>query len=144
MPLVLADGNQIQQVLLNILNNARQAIEAHQSGGQIHITTETAGSNVRIIVKDNGPGIPKEILPRIFNPFFTTKGVGKGTGLGLSLCYGIIKEHGGSITPMSRDGEGAMFTIELPVVEANGAAVEASTPAKVEKPDPREGAGRAY
>jgi len=142
LPLVLADGNQIQQVLLNILNNARQAIEANQSGGQINITTETAGSNVRIIIKDNGPGISKDVLPRIFNPFYTTKGVGKGTGLGLSLCYGIVKEHGGNITPVSRHGEGATFTIDLPVVETNGAAVEASIPAKVGKPDPREGAGR--
>ena len=142
LPLVLADGNQIQQVLLNILNNARQSIETHQAGGQIHITTGTVGSNVRIIVQDNGPGIPQEVLPRIFNPFFTTKGIGKGTGLGLSLCYGIIKEHGGSITPESRHGEGATFTIDLPVVEAKGGDAEAPTPAKAEKPDPREGAGR--
>ncbi len=142
LPLVMADGNQIQQVLLNLLNNARQAIEGHQSGGQIHITTGTVGSNVRIIVQDNGPGIPKEILPRIFNPFFTTKGIGKGTGLGLSLCYSIVKEHGGSITPASRHGEGATFTIELPVVETSGTAAEAPAPVKVEKPDPREGAGR--
>ena len=142
LPLVMADGNQIQQVLLNILNNSRQAIEACQSGGQIRITTATVGSKVRIIIKDNGPGIPKEILPRIFNPFFTTKGVGKGTGLGLSLCYGIIKEHGGSITPESQPGEGATFTIELPAVDTKGTGVETPAPATVEKPDLREGAGR--
>ncbi len=85
--------------MLNILNNARQAIETHEPGGRISITTGTDGAKVRMVIQDNGPGIPKEILPRIFNPFFTTKGVGKGTGLGLSLCYGIIKEHGGNIIP---------------------------------------------
>jgi two-component system NtrC family sensor kinase len=70
---------------------------------------------VRIIFQDNGPGIAPENLKRIFNPFFTTKEVGKGTGLGLSLCYGIVSEHGGSITPHSEPGNGATFVIELPV-----------------------------
>jgi two-component system NtrC family sensor kinase len=124
LPLIMADGNQIQQVLLNVLNNARQAIEAGRTNGRIIITTTAHGANVRILIQDNGPGIPQEIIPRIFNPFFTTKGVGKGTGLGLSLCYGIVKEHGGTITPVSRAGEGAIFTIELPALEANGAKTE--------------------
>jgi len=116
LPLVMADATQIQQVLLNILNNAYQAIEAQaRPGGRIKIRTEAAGARVRILIQDNGPGIPAEVLPRIFNPFFTTKGVGKGTGLGLSLCYGIIKEHGGSITPVTQYGKGATFIIELPV-----------------------------
>ncbi|HLX97048.1 MAG TPA: ATP-binding protein [Verrucomicrobiae bacterium] len=142
LPLVMADGNQIQQVLLNVLNNARQAIEETHSGDRIIITTTMSRTNVRIIIQDNGPGIPQEILPRIFDPFFTTKGVGKGTGLGLSLCYGIIKEHGGTIIPAGRAGEGATFTIELPAVETNGAKAEAPGLPPPEKIDRREGTGK--
>ena len=142
LPLVMADGNQIQQVLLNIINNARQAIEENQAEGRIIITTRTARANVRTIIQDNGPGIPQEILPRIFNPFFTTKSVGKGTGLGLSLCYGIIKEHGGSIIPASRKGEGATFIIELPALEVNGANAEASASPAPESIDRHEGTGK--
>jgi two-component system NtrC family sensor kinase len=115
LPVVLADGHQMQQVLLNVVNNARQAIEGHQSGGKINIITETFGENVRISICDNGPGISAENLLRIFDPFFTTKQVGQGTGLGLSLCYGIVKEHGGNITPTSPPGEGTTFVIELPL-----------------------------
>ena len=81
------------------MNNARQALEGHPSSGQINIVTEASGENVRVVVHDNGPGIFAENLLRIFDPFFTTKQVGQGTGLGLSLCYGILKEHGGNITP---------------------------------------------
>jgi len=141
LPLVMADENQIQQVLLNILNNARQAIEDNQPDGRITIITTTSGANVRISIQDNGLGIPQELLPRIFDPFFTTKGVGKGTGLGLSVCYGIIKEHGGSITPVSRAGEGATFTIELPALEANKANAETPAPPP-EKIDRHEGTGK--
>jgi len=114
LPLVFADGHQVQQVLLNLLNNARQAIEAHQAGGRIIVTTERKGHFIRIYIQDNGPGIAAENLQRIFDPFFTTKEVGKGTGLGLSLCYGLIKEHGGNISVTSQPGHGATFTIELP------------------------------
>jgi signal transduction histidine kinase len=142
LPRVMADGNQVQQVLLNVLNNARQAIEANQPAGRITITTTTYRTNVRVIIQDNGPGIPQEILPRIFNPFFTTKEVGKGTGLGLSLCYGIIKEHGGIITPASRTGEGATFTIDLPALEANGAKSEAPALPSADQIDRHEGTGK--
>lgn len=124
VPVVMADGHQIQQVLLNVINNARQAMESRQSGGQIRIVTETTGENVRIVIQDNGPGISPENLRKIFDPFFTTKQVGQGTGLGLSLCYGIIKEHGGNITPSSRLGEGATFTIDLPVLHLNADIAE--------------------
>ncbi len=141
LPVVLADGHQIQQVLLNVINNARQAMENRQSGGQIIINTETAGENVRIIVRDNGPGISPENLRRIFDPFFTTKQVGQGTGLGLSLCYGIIKEHGGTITPASRPGEGAVFTIELPVFHLAGDLAEAGHVIPFKLPDASAGAG---
>jgi signal transduction histidine kinase len=141
-PVVLADGHQIQQVLLNIINNARQAIEGHKSSGQIKIFTETSGERIHIIIRDNGPGISAENLRRIFDPFFTTKEVGQGTGLGLSLCYGIIKEHGGNITPSSRPGEGTTFTIELPILHFNGDSIEAASATKSKTLNPDEGVGK--
>jgi len=124
LPLTDIDPHQMQQVFLNIINNARQAMEGHQAKGLLRITTESADGCVRITFQDNGPGIPSENLKKIFNPFFTTKEVGKGTGLGLSLCYGIVSEHGGTITPQSAPGEGAAFVIELPVAKASVGAVE--------------------
>jgi signal transduction histidine kinase len=114
LPKIMGDSHQLQQVFLNLLNNARQAMESHQATGKIKVTTETAGNNIRILFEDNGPGIKNENLSRIFDPFFTTKAIGKGTGLGLSLCYGIINEHGGHIAAHSEPGQGATFVIELP------------------------------
>ena len=128
LPPVLADPNQIQQVLLNILTNAQQAIEGHQPDGQIKITTEFRKPNVRVTIEDNGPGIPPENMSRLFDPFFTTKEVGKGTGLGLSLCYGFIKEHGGSITPVSQPGKGATFIIEFPAMDESTVAIIPTSP----------------
>jgi two-component system, NtrC family, sensor kinase len=128
LPPVLADSNQIQQVLLNILANAQQAIEAHRKQGKIRITTEFRSPNVRVTIEDDGPGIPPENMARLFDPFFTTKEVGKGTGLGLSLCYGFIKEHGGSIKPVSQLGQGAAFIIELPACEETVGAAEPAAP----------------
>jgi signal transduction histidine kinase/CheY-like chemotaxis protein len=116
LPKALVDPHQIQQVFLNIINNGRQAIEAHQPSGTIRISTELCGNEVRIYFKDNGPGISEANLSKVFDPFFTTKEAGKGTGLGLSLCYGIIKEHGGSISVHSPPGQGATFVIVLPLV----------------------------
>ena len=115
LPPVLGDGHQIQQVIINLINNARQAIESHQDSGWLSVTTEADATSVRIKIADNGPGISPENLRKIFDPFFTTKGVGKGTGLGLSLCYGLIKEHGGNISVTSQPGQGATFVVELPV-----------------------------
>jgi Signal transduction histidine kinase regulating C4-dicarboxylate transport system len=114
----MVDPHQIQQVFLNIINNARQAIESHQPKGSIRITTEICGQIGRITFQDNGPGIDEKNLSKVFDPFFTTKEVGKGTGLGLSLSYGMIKEHGGTITVRSKAGEGALFVIELPLAAA--------------------------
>src|SRR6185436_3725961 len=79
--------------------------------------TETFGRNVRVIIVDNGPGIAEKNLSKVFDPFFTTKEVGRGTGLGLSLCYGIVHEHGGHISVRSKLGQGATFTIELPLAD---------------------------
>ncbi len=141
LPLAMVDPHQIQQVFLNILNNARQAIEAHRPEGWIRITTETCDSTVRITIQDNGPGIAPENISKIFDPFFTTKEVGAGTGLGLSLCYGIIKEHGGTITPRSKPGEGATFIIELPIMYTPPPGKNEGT-AEMEIITSREGAGK--
>jgi signal transduction histidine kinase/ActR/RegA family two-component response regulator len=115
LPAVIADEHQLQQVFINILNNSRQAVENHRPDGWIGIATRVIDGQVEISFCDNGPGISEENLAKIFDPFFTTKEVGKGTGLGLSLCYGIIQEHGGTIHASSKPGEGATFTIALPV-----------------------------
>jgi two-component system NtrC family sensor kinase len=141
-PLVLADGHQIQQVVLNIINNARQAIEAHQGSGRITITTHHDAGKLRITIHDNGPGIKPENLRRIFDPFFTTKEVGKGTGLGLSLCYGIIHEHGGHITAVSEPGDGATFTIELPALSPDTDFEKKQYLGDQCAPDCSEGAGK--
>jgi two-component system NtrC family sensor kinase len=138
----MVDPHQVQQVFLNLINNARQAVEAHQPSGTIRIISQACGLNVRIIFQDNGPGIPEDNLSKVFDPFFTTKEVGKGTGLGLSLCYGIIKEHGGVITVRSEPGQGATFIIELPL--ATGEEPPASTlpPALPLPSSTREGLGK--
>jgi two-component system, NtrC family, sensor kinase len=121
LPSLMADAHQLQQVFVNILSNARQAIEPFRRDGSIIVRTRRTGSVVRIELQDNGPGIRAESLSKIFDPFFTTKPVGKGTGLGLSLSYGIIQEHGGKITVQSEVGQGATFVIELPVAEGSAA-----------------------
>jgi signal transduction histidine kinase/CheY-like chemotaxis protein len=141
LPLAMVDPHQIQQVIVNIINNARQAIEAHQPKGLLNVTTETEGDSVRVIIQDNGPGIAEENLSKIFDPFFTTKAVGQGTGLGLSLCYGIIKEHGGTIVPHSKPGEGATFMIELPITREAGDVIEEKHLPSTDKVNPREGVG---
>ena len=116
MPLVMADEEKIKQVFMNILINARQAIEDE---GTITITTEAdpGGERIRISISDNGCGIPDSINEKVFDPFFTTKAVGEGTGLGLSVSYGIIQDHGGSIEVNSEVGSGSTFTILMPTGE---------------------------
>jgi signal transduction histidine kinase len=141
LPLVLADGHQVQQVILNLINNARQAIEAHQDAGRITIITEMQNTAIRISIQDNGPGILPEHMSRIFDPFFTTKEVGQGTGLGLSLCYGLIREHGGTIAVSSQPGQGATFTIELPAT-ADLAPTETPAPARPQTDGSQEGLGK--
>lgn len=127
LPLTMADPYQLQQVFVNLINNARQAMSAARGGGRLTLTTELAPSTflqrrpgtapvIRVIVQDDGPGIAPELLPRIFDPFFTTKPVGEGTGLGMAVCHGIINEHGGNIWVESVPGQGATFFVELPVV----------------------------
>jgi len=113
LPAVAVSPSEMQQVLLNLINNAIDAIGT--GGGEVTITTRVDEDNVVIDVEDTGHGIPKAIMPRIFDPFFTTKPVGKGTGLGLSICYGIVKKLGGDITVNSAVGLGTAFHIHLPI-----------------------------
>ncbi len=116
LPLTLSDSGQLQQVFLNILNNA---IDAIGKDGEILIKTKHIAKNneIAIAITDNGPGIPKDMLNKIFDPFFTTKEVGKGTGLGLSISYGIVEKLGGRIMVASEEGQGSTFTIYLPIRE---------------------------
>jgi len=115
LPLLAGDPHQLQQVFLNILNNAYDAIRDVRRPGRIEITTEVLAGQVEIRLRDNGPGISHP--ERIFDPFFTTKEVGKGTGLGLSICYGIVRAHQGEIVGENHaDGIGCTFTVRLPVV----------------------------
>lgn len=113
LPLLWADGNQLQQVLLNLITNAKQAMEEAEGPRRLRITAQAEPGRLRIVVADTGPGIPADLLGKIFDPFVTTKGT-CGTGLGLSISYGIIQEHGGQLSVESAQGKGATFTIELP------------------------------
>jgi two-component system, NtrC family, sensor kinase len=117
LPLTVGDPHQLQQVFLNILNNAYDAIQDVDRPGKIEIATSRRGGQIEIAFRDNGPGISHP--ERIFDPFFTTKDVGKGTGLGLSICYGIVRAHHGEISACNNaDGAGCTFLVRLPVVTA--------------------------
>jgi len=111
LPKVFASGNQMKQVLLNLIMNAKTAM---QRGGTLTITTRSADGKVQIRVSDTGTGIPEAIRDRIFEAFFTTKSDVKGVGLGLSVCFGIIRQHDGEISAESEVGIGTTFTITLP------------------------------
>jgi two-component system NtrC family sensor kinase len=119
-PLIIhGEPSELQQVLLNLLNNALYAIEDQNAGSPGEIVLKTRGIEndaVLIEVSDNGSGISPENLKKIFSPFFTTKPVGKGTGLGLSVCFGIIDKMGGLMAVDSQKGKGTTFTIRLPRV----------------------------
>jgi PAS domain S-box-containing protein len=112
LPLTLADPHQLQQVFLNIVNNAADAILERSKEGDLWVRSGAAGESLFVEFTDSGPGVQDP--SRVFDPFYTTKPVGKGTGLGLSICYGIITEHGGTIRVRNVPPRGASFTIELP------------------------------
>ncbi|MBI2206096.1 MAG: GAF domain-containing protein [Candidatus Rokubacteria bacterium] len=116
LPMIAADAHQLQQVFLNLVLNAEQAILETGKAGRIVVRTTVTedGRTVRAEIIDDGPGISAEALPHVFEPFFTTKEVGVGTGLGLSVSYGIVQEHGGRLSVDSRPGE-TVFVVELPV-----------------------------
>jgi two-component system NtrC family sensor kinase len=121
LPALKASESEMQQVFLNLINNALDAMD--QKGGKILIITkqvegqDKGGKEIVIEVADTGPGIPSANLNKIFDPFFTTKAVGKGTGLGLSICYGIVNKMGGDITVQSEVGQGTTFYIRLPLIK---------------------------
>ena len=112
LPKINSDTARLQQVLLNILENALDAIE---KDGRIFLTTSHDQDWIRVSIKDTGPGMDKNTLEKIFDPFFSTKKVGEGTGLGLSISYGIVEKLGGRLTVKSEVGQGSEFIMLLPV-----------------------------
>jgi PAS domain S-box-containing protein len=129
---VLASESRLEQVVVNLLLNAAQAMPSDRiDGNEIRVSVRPDGDGHAVLeVTDNGPGVPADVLPRIFDPFFTTKPVGLGTGLGLSICHGIVMSLGGRIAVYSEPGEGASFRVRLPTVEPRGPdePVSASVP----------------
>ena len=140
LPATMADAHQLQQVFVNLINNAYEAMYEANRGGVLTVSSELvtieqgngdenadggpAISGIQICIEDDGPGIPPDVLPRIFDPFLTTKSPGKGTGLGLSVCHGIVSEHGGQIWVESEAGKGARFYVQIPVITAENRAGE--------------------
>jgi signal transduction histidine kinase len=110
-PEIMCYPGQLNQVFMNLLNNAQEAIDGE---GEIIIKTWKEGDSVKISVRDNGRGIPEKVKKKIFDPFYTTKDVGKGTGLGLSISFGIVEKHNGTIEVRSEPGKGAEFIVSLP------------------------------
>ena len=117
LPPTMADAGQLQQVFLNIVLNAEYFMTTAHNKGKLLVRTERIDDNIRASFTDDGSGISKQNLDKIFNPFFTTKEVGNGTGLGLSICHGIITQHKGTIYAQSEPGQGATFVVELPIVD---------------------------
>jgi histidine kinase len=124
LPPIQADANRLEQVFINLLINARDAIEdkvqakAEQKGEKkIFLTSRCRDHTIQVEIRDTGMGIPEDVIGKIFEPFFTTKDVGKGTGLGLSISYQIVQDFGGTIQAVSRPGEGAAFIIKIPAIE---------------------------
>ena len=153
IPQVFADPHQIQQVLLNLVINAEQAMLTANGRGTLMVRTwqDPEHESIVLEVNDDGPGVPEDVRTKIFDPFFTTKEVGKGTGLGLTVAYAIVEEHGGRMWLTSDEGAGASFYVELPVAggklraiapgelsgtgEAIGAGGDAAADEMVEVPD---------
>jgi PAS domain S-box-containing protein len=142
VPLIEADGHQLQQVLINLITNAHHALRETSAPRRITVRTRLDAVRSRVVleVSDSGPGVPAELRQRIFDPFFTTKPADRGTGLGLSMCQEIVQAHGGTIGVGGHEGGGAVFWIEIPVSN-----VPLSAPERPEQPSPPVGvlAGRS-
>lgn len=129
LPKIMGDGNQIQQIVMNFMINAQQAMQ--EKPGIVKLSTSLIEDDlIEMRISDTGPGIPEEIQDKIFQPFFTTKEAGKGTGLGLSVTYGIIKDHMGTVSIESQAGKGATFVVRFPVADdmINGVKADKSSP----------------
>jgi two-component system NtrC family sensor kinase len=126
LPKTMADFHQMQQVFVNILTNAEQAMSEAHGEGKLVVATRKTGDVIQATVTDDGPGILEENMRSMFDPFFTTKEVGKGTGLGLDICRGIVQEHGGRIEATSELGSGTTFAVEIPIV-SEGESVSQQT-----------------
>jgi two-component system NtrC family sensor kinase len=113
LPIIAGDQAQLQQVFLNLISNA---IDAIRKDGWIRVRSIRSGAEILVSVTDNGPGIPEEMQRKVFDPFFTTKSAGKGTGLGLWISYSIMEKMGGKITVNSKVGEGTTFMVQIPIV----------------------------
>ncbi|PYU52505.1 MAG: hypothetical protein DMG48_04275 [Acidobacteria bacterium] len=142
LPSVIGDANQLIQVFLNLITNAEQAIREVRDTGRIQIRAGRNGNQLAITVQDDGVGIRPESLPRIFDPFYTTKRPGGGTGLGLSICMSIIREHGGNIEAETLPAGGSAFTIYLPIapVESPGTPSAPREPASAPSGEVRQAA----
>ena len=147
LPTVLAIPNRLEQVIVNLILNARDAVEervksAPEPPAVIGVSTAMDGNTVLLSVWDTGTGIPAHLLNKIFEPFFTTKPVGKGTGLGLSIIYGLVKDFGGSISARNRDEGGALFEIRLPITRrgdlASNAPADGNRAGGVSGPQPEQ------
>ncbi|MDZ7759775.1 MAG: ATP-binding protein [Desulfovermiculus sp.] len=114
LPDIIGDGEQLKQVFMNLISNAAEAMEGTR-GGTLHVTTSHDRNKITIVVEDTGPGIPESTIPRLFDPFFSTKAKGKGVGLGLSVAYGIIQQHCGSMYVTSNPGQGTSMRVCLPL-----------------------------
>jgi len=122
LPLTMADTNLLQQAFLNLIINAETEMALANGRGSLEIRTQLRDDTIQVAFVDDGPGIAKANLVHLFDPFFSTRGVGQGRGLGLSVCYGIVTDHQGRIDVKSEPGKGSIFTVELPVIpEDNGA-----------------------
>jgi len=137
-PKIWADGSELQQLLLNLLINAEQALVTVDTPRTITVRSRADERDARLEIADSGPGIPTELRTRIFDPFFTTKPEGVGTGLGLSICYGVARDHGGRIWVESEPGGGARFCVTLPRDQRE----EARDPAAAPEPAPTAATGR--
>ena len=133
LPAVPADEYQLEQVFLNLLSNAHQAV-APAGSGTITIRTTSMGDRVRVAVTDTGPGIPEELKARIFEPFFSTREVGRGSGMGLAIVFGVVTEHGGRVWVEEAPSGGARFVVELPITSTTPEVATHGTPSTADEP----------